>query len=171
MRHTSDGIGVDHLALGLLRHEDSLVLVQQQGDIALPPYWVLPGGLVEAGELIVDALVREVQEEAGARVTALGPLVCLSQIDRPEHALQTVAFIFEVATWEGSLQSDDPDDEILSVALVPIAEAIRRLEANGGWPGIQEPMLAYLRGETEAGGVWFYREGPAGQCLVAHLPL
>ncbi len=67
MRHTSDGIGVDHLALGILRHEDCLVLVQQQGDPNLPPYWVLPGGLVEAGELIVDALVREVQEEAGCR--------------------------------------------------------------------------------------------------------
>ncbi len=85
--------------------------------------------------------------------------------------MQTVAFIFEVATWHGTLQSEDPDDEILSVEIVPFAEAISRLEANGGWPGIQEPMLAYLRGETQAGGVWFYREGPAGQCLVAHLPL
>ncbi len=84
--------------------------------------------------------------------------------------MQTVAFIFEVATWHGTLQSEDPDDEILSVELVPFAEAIRRLEANGGWPGIQEPMLAYPRGETQAGGVWFYREGPAGQCFVAQLP-
>ena len=171
MRHTSDGIGVDHLALGLLRHEDSLVLVQQQGDGALPPYWVLPGGLVEAGELIVDALVREVQEEAGVQVTTIGRLVCLSQIDRPEYAMQTVAFIFEVAAWHGTLQSGDPDNEVLSVELVPLAEAISRLEVNGGWPGIQEPMLAYLRGETRAGGVWFYREGPASQRLVAHLPL
>ena len=32
MRHTSDGIGVDHLALGILRREDGLVLVQQQVD-------------------------------------------------------------------------------------------------------------------------------------------
>ncbi len=170
MRHTSGGMRVDHLVLAILRHDDCLVLVQQPGDPALPPYWVLPGGLVEAGELIVDALAREVREEAGARVTAVGPLVCPSQIDRPEHGLQTLAFIFEVAAWQGPLQSDDPDAEVLGVELVPIAEAIRRLEANGGWPGIQEPVLAYLRGETQAGGVWFFREGPGGQRLIAHLP-
>jgi 8-oxo-dGTP diphosphatase len=170
MRHSSDGVGIDYLVLGILRDEDCLVLVQQQGDGGLPPYWVLPGGLVEAGELIIDALVREVREEAGAHVTEIGSLVCVSQIDRPEHALQTVAFYFEVAAWYGTMQSDDPDDEILSVEVVPFAEAIRRLASNGGWPGIQEPMLAYLLGETRPGGAWFYREGPAGQRLVAHLP-
>jgi 8-oxo-dGTP diphosphatase len=170
MRHSSDGIGIDHLALGFLRHEDSIVLVQQQGNPGLPPYWVVPGGLVEAGELIVDALIREVKEEAGVEATTIGRLTCLSQIDRPEHGLQTIAYYFEVEAWHGSFESNDPDDEILAVELVPLAEAISRLESNGGWPGIQEPMLAYLRGESLAGAMYFYREGPAGQQLIAALP-
>src|SRR3954447_16724487 len=150
MRHSSDGIGIDNIALAILRRDDCVVLVQQ-GHGASAPYWVLPGGLVEAGELIVDALIREVREEAGAEVTNIGHLACLSQIDRPEHALQSMAFIFEITTWHGTLQSDDPDDEILAVELVPIADAIDRLNANGGWPGIQEPLLAYLRGEAQPG--------------------
>jgi ADP-ribose pyrophosphatase YjhB (NUDIX family) len=52
MRYTSDGIAIDHLAIAILRHGDSVVLVQQQGANDAQPYWVLPGGLVEAGELI-----------------------------------------------------------------------------------------------------------------------
>jgi hypothetical protein len=45
--------------------------------------------------------------------------------------------------------------------------AIGRLEINGGWPGIQEPLWAYLRGEARAGTIWFYREEQAIQSLVA----
>ena len=71
MRHTSDGMGIDHLAIAILRRAESVVLVQQQGPDDPYPYWVLPGGLVEAGELITDALIREVWEEAGVQVTAL----------------------------------------------------------------------------------------------------
>jgi ADP-ribose pyrophosphatase YjhB (NUDIX family) len=68
MRHTSDGIGLDHLAYAILRREDGMVLVQQQTPHDLHPYWVLPGGLVEAGELIIEALAREVQEAAGVQI-------------------------------------------------------------------------------------------------------
>lgn len=74
-----------------------------------------------------------------------------------------------VETWHGDLQSDDPDGEILRVELVPLAEAIGRLEANGGWPGIQEPLMAYLRGDVPAGALWFYREEAGHQRLVVRL--
>jgi 8-oxo-dGTP diphosphatase len=168
MRHSSDNVGIDNLALAILRRDGGIVLVQQ-GHGAAAPYWVLPGGLVEAGELIVDALIREVREEAGAQVTAIGRLACLSQIDRPEHALQTMSFVFEVVEWQGDLRSDDPDNEILSVELVPLAEAIERLASNGGWPGIQEPLLAYLRGEAAPGTLHFYRETGGRQQLVMRL--
>ena len=170
MRHTSDGIGIDHLAIAILRGADSVVMVQQQGPDDAQPYWVLPGGLVEAGELITDALVREVEEEAGVQVTVITQLACLIQIDRPAQQTQTVAFIFEVGTWQGSLGSHDPDDEILAVELVPLAEAIRRLAGNGGWPAIQTPLLTYLRGDAPAGAVWCYREDAAGQQLVGRFP-
>jgi 8-oxo-dGTP diphosphatase len=167
MRHTSDGVAIDLVALGILRREDQVVLVEQQTPQDLKPCWVLPGGLVEAGELVVDALIREVREEAGVYITGDTQLACISQIDRPAHGAQTVVFIFEVQHWHGELGGDDPDAEILSADLAPRAQAIGRLEANGGWPGIQEPLLAYLRGEARMGSLWFYREGPDGQRQVA----
>src|SRR5206468_221402 len=101
----------------------------------------------------------------------IAQLACLSQIDRPALQMQTVAFIFEVGQWHGALQSNDPDAETISAELVPYAEAISRLDANGGWPGIQEPLLAYLRGDARAGTVWFYREDLGVQSLVASVAL
>ena len=97
------------------------------------PTLEIPGGMVEAGELITTALIREVQEEVGVQVTTITQLACLIQMDRPDQRSQTLLFAFEVGAWHGTLHSHDPDDEILAVELVPLAEAIRRLAGKGGW--------------------------------------
>jgi 8-oxo-dGTP diphosphatase len=160
---------IDHVAIAILRRANQIVMVQQLTPDDQQPYWVFPGGLVEAGELVSDALIREVQEEVGVQVTAIGALAALSQIDRPAHAAQTLAFLFEIGEWQGTLQCQDPDAEVCGVELVQQAEAIQRLQRNGGWAGIQEPLMAYLRGEVGAGTMWFYREEPDGQHRLAAL--
>lgn len=45
------------------------VLLVERGKPPLAGYWSLPGGAVEAGERLEDALVREVFEETGLRVS------------------------------------------------------------------------------------------------------
>jgi 8-oxo-dGTP diphosphatase len=170
MRHTSDDMSIDHLALAILRHEDQIVMVRQHNPYTHQPFWVLPGGLVEPGELVGDALIREVKEEAGIQVAAIGRLVGLSQVVRPARAAQTIAFFFDIGHWEGMLECQDPDGEVSGVELVTQADAISRLEQDGGWAGIGEPLLAYLRGEICAGAMWFYREGADGQRLVGSVP-
>jgi len=40
----------------------------ERGREPLKGYWSLPGGLVETGEHLEDAIVREVREEAGLRI-------------------------------------------------------------------------------------------------------
>jgi hypothetical protein len=59
---------------------------------------------------------------------------------------------------------------VFGVELVPCGEALHRLQQNGGWPGIQEPLLAYLGGAARAGTLWFYREDSHGQHLIASVP-
>jgi 8-oxo-dGTP diphosphatase len=170
MRHTSDGMKIDHLAIAILRHADQIVMVQQLTPNDHQPYWVLPGGLMEAGELITDALVREVKEEVGVQVTEIGALVVLAQIHRPAYSEQTLAFVFEVLQWHGTIQCQDTDAKVCSAELVRSTEAIHRLQQNGGWPGIGDPLLAYLRGDVPAGTMWFYREESDGQHRLGVLP-
>ena len=174
MRYSSDSVAIAIVALGIVRHAGGSVLVQQHRTPAGDAVWSIPGGLVEPGELIADALLRELQEEAGVSVTAIGPLASFSQIDRPTSAMQTIVLIFEIVSWQGSLQPSDPDEDIVAVELVPDDVAISRLEANGGWPGFEAPLCAYLRGEIAAGTHSFYREGSdgfAGQAFVARVPM
>jgi 8-oxo-dGTP diphosphatase len=56
--------------VGALIFQEDQVLLVERGKPPLEGYWSLPGGLVEAGERLEDAVVREVKEETGFIVTA-----------------------------------------------------------------------------------------------------
>lgn len=148
----------DLVVLAIIRQGDHILMVQQYDGPQQAPYWVLPGGLVEPGELVNEALVREVREESGIAVTGIGHLAYITQIDRPSYNRHTTVFVFEVANWHGTLGHNDPDNEIVDVAFVPLAEAIIRLQNPILWRGMAGSVAAYLSGQAAAGTVWCYRQ-------------
>ena len=86
------------------------VLVGPNGDFLLtsrPPgkiyegYWEFPGGKLEAGETVEQALRRELQEEIGVTIAAAHPWK-VEMVDYP-HALVRLNFC-KVFEWSGELQ-------------------------------------------------------------------
>ena len=156
------------------RGEDVLLVLQSEDGSA--PFWTLPGGTAEHGELIHEALVREVKEETGLDTLSVGPLAYVGQMDsrvpsadRPEGHFSTI-YAFEVAHWKGELEVDDPDGDILEARFHPMEEAVRKL-AKVPYTTIREPASAYLSGHVDAGAIWlFRRDAPGPGELVTRLP-
>lgn len=57
------------LGVGALILRDDAILLIERGKEPLKGYWSIPGGAVETGERLEDALIREVKEETGLVVS------------------------------------------------------------------------------------------------------
>jgi 8-oxo-dGTP diphosphatase len=142
------------VAAGLVRQGDQLLLVRQQGPADLRASWSLPGGVVEPGELLIDALARELREETGLRL--LDPGRVLYSVHTAGGAGSSVAVVFETAAWQGDVCCADPDGLVSAAEFVSCAVALERLAALP-YRNMREPLMAYLRGEVGAGALWVYR--------------
>ncbi|HLH44565.1 MAG TPA: NUDIX hydrolase [Bryobacteraceae bacterium] len=61
------------------------ILLVERGGKPLKGYWSLPGGLVEPGERLEDAVRREVQEETGLEIRPLRLFEIFQRIMRDAH--------------------------------------------------------------------------------------
>lgn len=90
----------------IIETEGGIVLIKRKN----PPYgWAIPGGFVDYGETIEDAVCREMKEETGLDVNLVRQFHTYSDPKRdPRHHTVTTIFI---ATAQGRPKADDDAEE------------------------------------------------------------
>ena len=159
---------VEVAAAVLLRSDGrEFLLAQRPAGKVYAGYWEFPGGKVEPGESVRDALVRELHEELGITVTACAPW--LTRTFTYPHATVRLNF-WRVTAWDGEIGISAPlehdavdwlecgksatvapilpaNDPILKALALPATMAITNAEAEG-----TERQLERLE-EALAGGL------------------
>ena len=92
------------VAAGILRREDGLLLLTSRpAGKAYAGYWELPGGKLEAGESVPQALARELHEELGLAVLPADVCPWRSLLADYPHILVRLHFCL-VTAWQGELR-------------------------------------------------------------------
>lgn len=129
----------------MTRAESEILLVGNNYNPGQPLFWNLPGGVVEPGEDLRHAVIREVFEETGLEVLQVGPLAWIAQIyngaDRPGF----LVFAFEASAWRGDITLDHEEGRVRRAEFAPYAEACKRVT-----PTIAVPLGDWLTGSRNA---------------------
>ncbi len=138
------------IVTGLVRRGDELLMVRQAGP-GEEPFWSVPGGRVEPGEFVTEALVRELFEETGLRIVDPGRLAFTAQIDDRLEGWFATVWTWDVAAWDGEIERTpvDPDGFVSEAAWLPLGDALDHL-SQISW---QPLTVRYLRGELEPGSL------------------
>ncbi|WP_295855744.1 NUDIX domain-containing protein [uncultured Xylophilus sp.] len=94
-RHTEVAVGI------LIRADGALLLTSRPEGKPYAGYWEFPGGKLEAGETVEQALRRELQEELGITIGA-AEVWKVTEHDYP-HALVRLHWC-KVRTWDGDFE-------------------------------------------------------------------
>lgn len=118
--------------------KDGLILVEERLE---PGKWqgltIIPGGHVESGETLVEAMIREVQdEEIGVTPTKFSLLGSVTAVD--EGLTLKIKHIFLIKEWSGEIRNIEgrnkqiliPLDEAIKICTHPVSQLALQMVSN-----------------------------------------
>ena len=128
------------VAVGILaKPNGDVLLAQRPAGKPYEGYWEFPGGKVEPGEPILDALKREFVEELGVEIISAEPWCCVEYVY--PHAHVRLHFYLS-RTWRGEPQSLEGQAlawqgtvelEPLLPATIPLIQWLEDVRHTGKW--------------------------------------
>lgn len=123
MADTSLGRPIVEVAVGvLLKKDDAVLLGQRPEGKPYAGYWEFPGGKIEAGESLFEALQRELTEEINIRILDAKEFLTIEH-DYP-HAYVRL-HVCLIRNWEGELRGLENQ----AIAWLPLTD-IPHIEAS-----------------------------------------
>ena len=126
---------------GLILGDEGLLLVRNRRRDGSHD-WSPPGGVIEAGESLVDGLTREVVEETGVEVLGWDGPVYEVHVDAPDMGWRAHIEVHMARSYHGDVRIDDPDGIVVDAAWVQPGSCEEQLAGCRRW--VSEPLLTWL---------------------------
>ena len=149
------------VAGAVIERRDEILLVRNRrrnGDHD----WTTPGGVVDAGESVLEALHREVNEETGLVVESWSATLYRVKVEFPERGWVMEVTAHRALQWEGEITLDDPDGIVVDAGFCKPRQATARLRESPRW--VREPLTDWTgrRPATEPSFSYMVERGGGG---------
>lgn len=157
------------MAAGLLLNGDDLLLVankRRNGTVD----WTPPGGVVDPGEVPLEALGREVIEETGLVVEAWSePMYEVEVIAPHRGGFHLQVQVHRAISYSGELRIDDPDGIVIDAKYVARQAVYGQVADSPPW--VAEPLVEWCEQASRVGQSYRYRlmVGDEGERQVLRL--
>ena len=110
------------MGVGGVIFDGASVLLAKRGQEPAKGTWSLPGGAVELGEKVIDALKREIREEIGIEIQVGGLIRVLDRIIQDEE--RRIRYHYVIVDYWGWKTSGEPKpgSDTSDICFVPLEE-------------------------------------------------